>query len=197
MDDTEAASEGDVRIGDASVHWRREGSGPPIVFLHGFPLSGRTWDAMISHLRDRFTCHAPDLIGLGGSHSASGEDHASPGQARAIQAVLSTLGLGSYALVGNDTGGWIARELALIDPRVSPLHGAEKLPPSCLVVGTGDPLLAQSNALAAALEGAGVPHEHIVCEGMPHGFLQLEALPPAREALGRAIAFLKKHVPSA
>jgi len=121
MDDTEAASEGDVRIGDASVHWRREGSGPPIVFLHGFPLSGRTWDAMISHLRDRFTCHAPDLIGLGGSHSASGEDHASPGQARAIHAVLSTLGLGSYALVGNDTGGWIARELALIDPRVSHL----------------------------------------------------------------------------
>jgi len=88
-------------------------------------------------------------------------------------------------------------ESLLIDPRVSPLRGAERLPPSCLVVGTGDPLLAQSNALAAALQGAGVPHEHIVCEGMPHGFLQLEVLPPAREALGRAIAFLKKHVPSA
>jgi len=88
-------------------------------------------------------------------------------------------------------------ESLLTDPRVSPLRGAERLPPSCLVVGTGDPLLAQSNALAAALERGGVPHEHIVCEGMPHGFLQLEALPPAREALGRAIAFLKKHVPSA
>ncbi|HYB12196.1 MAG TPA: alpha/beta hydrolase [Myxococcota bacterium] len=88
-------------------------------------------------------------------------------------------------------------EALLRDPRVSPLHGAEKLPPSCLVVGTGDPLLAQSNALAAALERGGVAHEHIVCEGMPHGFLQIEALPPAREALGRAIAFLKKHVPSA
>jgi pimeloyl-ACP methyl ester carboxylesterase len=32
------------------------------------------------------------------------------------------LGVDSYALVGNDTGGWIARELALIDkPRVSRL----------------------------------------------------------------------------
>ncbi|HBZ72279.1 MAG TPA: hypothetical protein DEP35_22120 [Deltaproteobacteria bacterium] len=87
-------------------------------------------------------------------------------------------------------------EALLRDPRVSPLHGAEKLPPSCLVVGTGDPLLGQSNALAAVLAREGVPHEHIVCEGMPHGFLQMEVLPPAREALGRAIAFLKKHVPS-
>ncbi|HTF35409.1 MAG TPA: alpha/beta hydrolase [Myxococcota bacterium] len=88
-------------------------------------------------------------------------------------------------------------EALLTDPRVSPLRGADKLPPSCLVVGTGDPLLGQSHALAAALAQGGVPHEHIVCEGMPHGFLQLEALPPAREALGQAIAFLKKHVPSA
>ena len=88
-------------------------------------------------------------------------------------------------------------EALLTDPRVSPLRGAEKLPPSCLVVGTGDPLLGQSSALATALERGGVPHEHIVCEGMPHGFLQMEALPPAREALGRAIAFLQKHVPSA
>ena len=35
--------------------------------------------------------------------------------------MLSQLGVDSYALVGNDTGGWIARELALIDTaRVSP-----------------------------------------------------------------------------
>jgi pimeloyl-ACP methyl ester carboxylesterase len=36
--------------------------------------------------------------------------------------MLMQLGVDSYALVGNDTGGWIARELALIDkPRVSRL----------------------------------------------------------------------------
>ena len=44
------------------------------------------------------------------------------GQARALQGTLSALGVASYALVGNDTGGWVARELALIDtPRVSHL----------------------------------------------------------------------------
>jgi haloalkane dehalogenase len=104
------------------VHWRREGSGPAIVFLHGFPLSGRTWDPVLPHLRDRFTCYTPDLIGLGQSHSTAGDDYSSPGQARAFQGMLSELGVTSYALVGNDTGGWVARELALVDtPRVSRL----------------------------------------------------------------------------
>ncbi len=114
---TDAATEGSARVGDASVHWRKEGRGPALVFLHGFPLSGRTWDAVVAHLRERFTCYAPDLVGLGESRSATDDDHSSPGQARVFRELLSQLGVASYALVGNDTGGWIARELALIDGR--------------------------------------------------------------------------------
>jgi pimeloyl-ACP methyl ester carboxylesterase len=111
-----------VRVGDAAVHWRQEGSGPAVVFLHGFPLSGETWSGVVARLRDRFTCWAPDLIGLGESRSESDADYASQGQARVLQSALRQLGVDAYALVGNDTGGWIARELALIDaPRVSHL----------------------------------------------------------------------------
>jgi len=114
--------EGDLRVGDASVHWQGEGSGPPLVFLHGFPLSGHTWDKVVLQLRSRFTCYTPDLIGLGQSHSSDDDDYSSQGQARAVQGWISQLHIDSYALIGNDTGGWIARELALIDrPRVSHL----------------------------------------------------------------------------
>jgi haloalkane dehalogenase len=122
MGNTVSTVEGNTRVAAASVHWRKDGSGPPIVFLHGFPLSGRTWDPVVAHLRDRFTCYAPDLIGLGQSHSTAAEDYASQGQARVFQKVLSELGVVSYTLVGNDTGGWVARELALLDgQRVSHL----------------------------------------------------------------------------
>jgi pimeloyl-ACP methyl ester carboxylesterase len=117
-----APVEQSIRVGEASVRCRQEGSGPAVVFVHGFPLSGMTWDGVVLHLRDRFTCYTPDLIGLGGSRSAAADDYSSQGQARALQATLRQLGVDSYALVGNDTGGWIARELALIDkPRVSRL----------------------------------------------------------------------------
>lgn len=117
-----SANEGTAAVGAAAIRWRREGAGPAVVLLHGFPLSGRTWDAVVARLRDRFTCYCLDLVGLGHSKSTSPVDHSSPGQARAFQATLAQLHVDSYALVGNDTGGWIARELALIDTaRVSRL----------------------------------------------------------------------------
>ena len=114
--------EGTATVGSASIRWRRDGRGPDVVLLHGFPLSGLTWDAIIGRLRDRFTCWTLDLVGLGESRSADAADYSSPGQARACQSTLARLGVESYALVGNDTGGWIARELAVLDPaRVSHL----------------------------------------------------------------------------
>jgi pimeloyl-ACP methyl ester carboxylesterase len=117
-----SSSEGMATVGSASIHWRREGSGPAVVLLHGFPLSGRTWDAVIARLRDRFTCYTLDLVGLGQSRSTSAVDYSSPGQGRAFQETLAQLHVDAYALVGNDTGGWIARELALLDTaRVSRL----------------------------------------------------------------------------
>jgi pimeloyl-ACP methyl ester carboxylesterase len=115
-------TEGTAQAGTASIRWRRAGTGPAVVFLHGFPLSGETWDGVTARLRRSFTCWTLDLVGLGGSHGTSDADYSSPGQARAFQAALRSLGVDAYALVGNDTGGWIARELALVDaPRVTHL----------------------------------------------------------------------------
>lgn len=104
-----------VEVGSARVCYRVAGSGPAIVFLHGFPLSGMTWRNVVSRLADDHTCVAFDLIGLGGSRSNVDSDYASPGQAQAISRAITQLGIDSYTLAGNDTGGWVARELALLD----------------------------------------------------------------------------------
>jgi len=82
----------------------------------------------------------------------------------------------------------------LRDPRVSPIHAAAQLPPSFLVVGTADPLIEQQQRMAAALERAGIAHESVIVDAMPHGFVQIEMLPPARETIERMTAFLARHL---
>jgi haloalkane dehalogenase len=57
-----------------------------------------------------------DLIGLGNSTSRDPVDFSSPGQGAVFQRALRLIGVSSYALMGNDTGGWVARELALLEP---------------------------------------------------------------------------------
>jgi haloalkane dehalogenase len=111
-----------VDVGRARVCYRRAGQGPALVLLHGFPLSGLTWRKVVPELSKRFTCYAPDLVGLGDSTSQDAKDFSSEGQAEVLRQALLAQGVSSYALMGNDTGGWIARELALLEPpRVSRL----------------------------------------------------------------------------
>jgi acetyl esterase len=82
----------------------------------------------------------------------------------------------------------------LADPRVSPVRAAHRLPPAHVVVGGADPLVRQARALGEQLASAGVEHELVIDEGMPHGYVQMEFLPAARPAIDRMIAFLRKHL---
>jgi haloalkane dehalogenase len=104
-----------VDVGTARVCYREAGAGPALMLLHGFPLSGLTWRNVAAQLTQRFTCYAFDLIGLGDSRSRDAADYTSPGQGAVMRGALRTLGVESYTLLGNDTGGWVARELALLD----------------------------------------------------------------------------------
>jgi len=71
----------------------------------------------------------------------------------------------------------------LADPRVSPIKGikAGAMPPSFVICGTADPLLAQSREFAAALKGADVRNELLAIESMPHAFMQMDFLPGCAE----------------
>jgi pimeloyl-ACP methyl ester carboxylesterase len=104
-----------LELGPARVCYRKTGTGPALVLVHGFPLSGLTWRKIVPTLATRFTCWALDLVGLGDSISSDAKDFSSDGMALVFQRALRALGVESYALIGNDTGGWIARELALLD----------------------------------------------------------------------------------
>ena len=59
---------------------------------------------------------------------------------------------------------------------------------------TRGPERSRASPIAAALERAGVAHEHVVVDGMPHGFAQMEFFPQARQTIDRMVEFLRKHL---
>ncbi len=51
----------------ARMHYVEQGSGDPMVFLHGNPTSSYLWRNVMPHLSGHARCIAPDLIGMGKS----------------------------------------------------------------------------------------------------------------------------------
>lgn len=110
-----------------------EGSGQPILFLHGNPTSSFLWRHVIAELRDRARCIAPDLIGMGDSAKIDSlyrfVDHRNY-----LEGFIEEMDLGSdLVLVGHDWGGallfdWTMRHesavagIAYMETIVAPLE---------------------------------------------------------------------------
>ncbi len=105
----------DVEAGSARLPCRAFGSGPALLLVHGFPLSGFTWRKVLPELSRRYTCYVPDLPGMGESRWTDATDFSFPGQGRTLKALVDRLGLERYAVLAQDTGGTFARYLALAD----------------------------------------------------------------------------------
>jgi pimeloyl-ACP methyl ester carboxylesterase len=89
---------------------------PPILFLHGFPESHRTWRHQMVALSDRFFCIAPDQRGYAGSDKPAAVDaYKVPVLVADVFALADALGVGRFTLVGHDWGGAIAWAAALRD----------------------------------------------------------------------------------
>ena len=104
-----------VDAGAARLAVRTFGSGPPLLLVHGFPLSGFTWRKVLPELSARYTCYVPDLPGMGESAWTEATDFSFPGQGYTLKALVDRLGVERYSVLAQDTGGTFARYLALVD----------------------------------------------------------------------------------
>jgi pimeloyl-ACP methyl ester carboxylesterase len=94
-----------------------DGEGEPIVFLHGFPESHRTWRHQLQNLAADFRVVAPDQRGFGGSDKP--EEVAAYKTDRIVEdlvALADALDIGRFTLVGHDWGGAAAWLAALRHP---------------------------------------------------------------------------------
>lgn len=106
----------DVGAGEAA--YRRAGSGPDVLFVHGWPVSGATFRTLLPYLVDHVTCHVIDLPGAGSSRFGPDATITVEQQILNVQRVVDLLGLDSVAVVGHDSGGMIARHAMVGDPRL-------------------------------------------------------------------------------
>jgi len=104
-----------IDTGDAVLALRRFGSGPPLLLVHGFPLHGYTWRRVLPALSQHYRCLVVDLAGMGDSGWSEATDFSWQGHAHRLKLLVDRLGLTSYSVLAQDTGGSIARYLALED----------------------------------------------------------------------------------
>jgi pimeloyl-ACP methyl ester carboxylesterase len=98
-------------------------SGPPAIFLHGFPESHRTWRFLVPRLEQRIRMIMPDLRGFGASDQPQDvADYSIDTLLADLFALADALGIERFALVGHDWGGAVAWAAAIRgDPRVERL----------------------------------------------------------------------------
>jgi pimeloyl-ACP methyl ester carboxylesterase len=95
----------------------------PVILLHGFPESHRTWRALAPLLSDEVRLVMPDQRGFGDSDRPQEvEAYSTETLLTDLFALADALGMERFALVGHDWGGAIAWAAAIKgDPRVERL----------------------------------------------------------------------------
>ena len=103
-------------IAGYSLHYRIIGTGPPLVLIHGYGVSGRIWQPTLRYLAQQHQVLAVDLPGHGYS------TYVNPWRLREIAPVLARwlreLHLPPVALLGQSTGGSVAIHLAASAPEL-------------------------------------------------------------------------------
>jgi pimeloyl-ACP methyl ester carboxylesterase len=98
-----------IRSADAEIAYEVQGSGPPVVLLHPFPVNHEFWNPAAKLLQQRYRLIMPDLRGHGESDAGDGpatmEKHALD-----LNRILNEEQVGRAPFVGVSIGGYILFE---------------------------------------------------------------------------------------
>ena len=97
------------------MSYRRAGSGPALLLLHGITSSSATWRDVLGGLAEHHTVIAPDLLGHGDSAKPRG-DYSLGAFAGGLRDLMVVLGIESATVVGHSLGGGVAMQLSYQHP---------------------------------------------------------------------------------
>ncbi|GCD88641.1 hydrolase [Nocardioides sp. LS1] len=99
------------------ISYGLQGSGPPLLLLHGYPQTKRVWDKVAARLAEGFTVVTADLRGYGESSKPAGlPDHSTYSKRAMAQdqvELMRLLGFEHFAVAGHDRGGRVVHRMCL------------------------------------------------------------------------------------
>lgn len=99
----------------ADLLFKRAGSGPALVLVHGYLGASAIWADQLAQFAQSHDVICPDLAGFGASASLVAPDSIE-GHARNVLALLDHLGVDRFDLLGHSMGGMIVQEMARLAP---------------------------------------------------------------------------------
>ena len=156
-----------IEVHGSRMHYVEEGSGDPVLFLHGNPTSSYLWRNVIPHVSPLARCIAPDLIGMGKSDKPDLEyrfvDHS-----KYVEGFIEALGLRNITFVIHDWGSALGFHyahrhennvggLAFMEAMVRPLTWDEfpeegrQIFQSFRTPGVGEQMILENNAFVEQL----------------------------------------------
>ncbi|MGH3328770.1 MAG: alpha/beta fold hydrolase [Streptomycetales bacterium] len=104
----------DLPVRGTRINLLTAGSGAPLLYLHGVGDLG-TWPPALSALAERYTVIRPDHPGFNGSADGDAIDSVHD-LAFFYLDLLDAAGLDKPTVIGTSLGGWLAADLATIEP---------------------------------------------------------------------------------
>ncbi|MDP8981432.1 MAG: alpha/beta hydrolase [Acidobacteriota bacterium] len=106
-----------AEVNGVRLHYVRSGSGPLILFLHGFPEFWYAWKNQLAEFGKDHLAVAPDMRGYNLSSKPEGLDQYQMGiLVEDIRALAEHLGSKKFVLVAHDWGGAVAWAFAMTHP---------------------------------------------------------------------------------
>ncbi|MGB1316717.1 MAG: alpha/beta fold hydrolase, partial [Flavobacteriales bacterium] len=102
----------------AKIHYKDEGTGTPLMMVHGFAGSFTNWTPLSEFFKDDYRIVTIDLPGFGLSEFPDLESEPTYTDLYSdyVRFIIDTLHLDSVTIIGNSLGGYVSCEVALRHP---------------------------------------------------------------------------------
>lgn len=104
-----------VSVNGKNIYYEVYGEGPPLILLHGYSLSSKSWQPYVADFDKEYEVYLVDLTGHGKSEPFK-EDLNIKSVAEDLQALIHYLELPKIQAIGFSFGGDVLFQLALLEP---------------------------------------------------------------------------------